>query len=70
MALQIGSHLAYMILIPILLWGSLGLFIDRQLGTLPGYLLISIGLALSTTIYWIAKRLRTIIELKSKLKSK
>ena len=59
--LAIAGHLAYMVLIPLFVFGGLGLAADRTLGTLPLCLLIGIGLALITTLYWMATRLKRII---------
>jgi hypothetical protein len=61
LTLQVAGHLAYMVLIPIVLLGGSGLWLDRQLGTLPQYLLIGIAAAFVVTIYWLNVQLRRII---------
>lgn len=60
--LQIASHLAYMVIIPLAILGGLGLWLDRQFDTLPIFLLIGIALAFTSTMLWMSKRLRPIIE--------
>ena len=62
LAIQLAFHLDYMALIPLILFGGLGLVLDRQEHTLPRFLLIGITLAFVTTMYWIATRLREIIK--------
>lgn len=66
LTLQIATHLAYMVVLPIFVFGGLGLWLDRQLGTLPQYLLIGIGVAFVVTTLWLVKRLKNIIEKVSK----
>lgn len=63
MAVYIGTHLAYMVLVPLFIFGGLGLYFDHQADTLPRYLLIGIALAFACTIFWMSKRFREIIEL-------
>lgn len=66
LALEIASHLAYMIIVPLLLLGGLGLLLDRRFGTLPLYLLAGVVIALIITLFWIKKRLLNIIKASSK----
>jgi F0F1-type ATP synthase assembly protein I len=60
LALQIASQLAYMVMIPLVIFGGLGLLADRQFGTLPFYLLIGIAVSFIITILWIYKHFRQI----------
>lgn len=59
---QIAGHLAYMVLVPLFLFGGLGLILDRSMNTTPLSLLIGIGLAFASTVYWIKKRLIDVIK--------
>lgn len=60
LAIQIAFHLAYMVIIPLFVFGGLGLWLDRAKGTLPLFLFIGIGLALIATLTWIMKQFRQI----------
>jgi hypothetical protein len=60
--LTITGHLAYMVVIPLLIFGGIGLFLDRRFETLPLFLLVGIGIAFGTTFYWMATRLRQVIK--------
>lgn len=55
-ALQFVSRLAYMVIIPLFLFGGLGLAADRHFHTLPLFLLIGVGVAFGLTMYWIFRR--------------
>lgn len=59
---QFAGHLAYMVLLPLFIFGGLGLLIDRQLATVPTFLFVGIGIAFITTIYWMKTRLHEIIK--------
>ncbi len=61
LTVQLAGHLAYMVLIPIVIFGGLGLIADRRFGTTPLYILIGIGAAFVSTLYWMKVRLREII---------
>ncbi len=60
LALAIAGHLAYMVVVPLLVLGGLGLWADRSFDTLPRYLFVGIVLAFVTTIYWLSQRLAAI----------
>lgn len=62
LALQLASHLAYMILLPLFIFGGGGLLLDRKLHTLPTYLLVGVVIAFLITLYWMRQKLREIIE--------
>lgn len=62
LALRIAGHLAYMVVIPLFLFGGIGLLADRRWHTLPLYLLVGIGLALVVTLYWVKKQLTNLIK--------
>lgn len=64
LALRIASQLAYMVLIPLFIFGGLGLLADRQFGSLPKLLLVGIGIAFAATIYWINRRFREVAKVK------
>lgn len=61
LTVQVAAHLAYMVVIPLAIFGGLGLYLDRRLETLPLYLLIGIGIAFAVTLVWMRQRLRAII---------
>lgn len=62
MALTVAAHVAYMVLIPLVVLGGLGLLADREFHTLPRLLLVGLAVAFSLTVYWLVKMLRPIIE--------
>ncbi len=60
-AIQIASHLAYMVVLPLFVFGGLGLLADRQFNSLPQYLLIGIGVAFGVTTWWMIARFKDIV---------
>jgi hypothetical protein len=62
LAIQVAFHLAYMVVIPLFLFGGLGLWLDKTNGTTPFFLFIGIGIALAATLIWITKQLKKITE--------
>lgn len=65
LTLQVASHLAYMVVLPLLLFGGGGLLLDRTLQTLPTFLFVGIGTSFAVTVIWIKTRLVRIIKQKS-----
>lgn len=61
LAIQLASHLAYMILIPLFVFGGTGLLADRYFTTTPRYLFIGLAIGFVVTTYWINKQLRNIV---------
>ncbi len=60
--IQIAGHIAYMVLIPLLALGMLGLWADERFHTLPVFLLVAVAIAFILTILWIKRSLAPIIE--------
>jgi F0F1-type ATP synthase assembly protein I len=69
-ALQLASHLAYMVVIPLLIFGGLGLALDQRYGTIPSFLLVGIGLAFVSTVFWIKRSIKEIVEAMNKAMNK
>jgi cyanate permease len=60
LALQVASHLAYMVLVPLLVFGGAGLWLDQRQATTPLYLLLGVGIAFILTMLWIKKQSKRI----------
>lgn len=61
-ALAIASHLAYMVLLPLVVFGGAGLVADRYFNTLPVLLFTGVAIGLISTFLWIKNRLVRIIQ--------
>lgn len=59
--LALSMHVAYMVIIPIFVFGGGGLWLDKHFNTSPLYLIIGLVIAFATTIYWMVRQLKVII---------
>lgn len=60
LAWQVASQLAYMVIIPIFIFGGIGLWLDFNYKSSPICLLVGIGIALAVTLFWIIKKFKQI----------
>lgn len=49
--LALGAELGFLIVIPLVLFLLVGLFLDKKLGTLPLFLIVSLILGFAATIF-------------------
>ena len=62
---QLAWNLGFIIAIPAVVFGLLGAYLDKWLGSSPGFLLLGMGCALALSLFGIWKRIQQILKQRS-----
>lgn len=60
-ALSLAWDLGLMIALPIVIFGSIGKYVDGRFGTRPGFTLLGIGLAMVASSTWMYRQIKNLL---------